>query len=230
MSFPLQEVQDILKVSFRNTNLLITAFTHRSYLNENRNWPLPHNDRLEFLGDAVLQLIATEALMRAAPDAPEGRMTEWRSRMVRTETLAHCVEKSNLHSFILMSKGQRKDTDRAARMIHACLMEAIIGALYLDQGLVAARRFAERFLFAHLDRDITDQRVLDPKSILQEKVQAKIRLTPTYSDISRTGPKHKSVFVVGVYFGDRQIAIGEGLSKKEAEQCAAAAALTLNGW
>lgn len=228
--FPVQEVERMLGVSFRDPKLLICAFTHRSILNERRDWPTPHNERLEFLGDAVLELVATEVLFQKAPHADEGKLTRWRTTLVRTETLAHCAKKSNFQDFIAMSRGQRRDNGRALDLILANTLEAIFGAIYLDQGFVAARTFAKRFLFSNLDDEIIDQRSLDPKSILQEKAQEILRVTPSYQEVERSGPAHNAIFTVAVSFGTDVIAKGSGHSKQVAEQQAAASALQVQGW
>ncbi len=216
-----------LKLSFKNSDLLLTAVTHRSYLNENRSFHLPNNERLEFLGDAVLELIATRYLYDNYPH-PEGELTNFRSALVNYRMLSEIARRLDVEQFLQMSRGEAKDTGRARQVILANALEAIIGAIYLDQGYEAAKEFILREIVVELPAIINQGTYLDPKSKLQEIVQEKISLTPNYLVLSETGPDHDKVFLVGVYVGDNKAGEGKGPSKQEAEVAAAENALKTN--
>jgi ribonuclease-3 len=216
-------------ITFKNKDLIVEALTHRSYLNEYPQWRLPHNERLEYLGDAVLELIVTEELFRKFPKQPEGQLTVLRAALVNYQILARVAENIDLQDFILMSRGERKDTGRAREVILANAIEAVIGAIYLDQGFEKARTFIEKFVLVHLDEVLKTRSYKDAKSELQEIVQEKLKLTPTYAVRGESGPAHERRFTMGVYFGDKLIAEGEGLSKQEAEIEAAKNALKKYG-
>lgn len=215
--------------TFKNKDLLVEALTHRSYLNEYPKWRLPHNERLEFLGDAVLELIVTEALFEKFPKQPEGQLTVLRAALVNYQILARVAESIDLDEFTLMSRGERKDTGRAREVILANAIEAVIGAIYLDQGFEKTRSFVEKFVLIHLDEVLTTKSYKDAKSELQEIVQEKLKMTPTYAVRGESGPAHERRFIMGVYFGDKLIAEGEGLSKQDAEIEAAKNALQKYG-
>jgi ribonuclease-3 len=212
-------------VTFKNKDLVIEALTHRSYLNEYPKWHLPHNERLEYLGDAVLELIVTEALFRRFPKQPEGQLTVLRAALVNYQILARVAEQIDLQDYILMSRGERKDTGRAREVILANAIEALIGAIYLDQGFEKTRSVIEKFVLVHLDEVLATRSYKDAKSELQEVIQERLKVTPTYAVLGETGPAHERRFTMGVYFGDRLIAEGEGLSKQDAEIEAAKNAL-----
>ena len=212
-------------ITFKNKDLIVEALTHRSYLNEYPKWNLPHNERLEFLGDAVLELIVTEALFREFPKQPEGQLTVLRAALVNYQILARVAESIDLDDFILMSRGERKDIGRAREVILANAIEAVIGAIYLDQGFEKTRAFVEKFVLVHLDEVLKTKSYKDAKSELQEIIQEKLKLTPTYAVRGESGPAHERRFTMGVYFGDQLIAEGEGLSKQDAEIEAAKNAL-----
>ena len=212
-------------ITFKNKDFIVEALTHRSYLNEYPKWRLPHNERLEFLGDAVLELIVTEALFEKFPKQPEGQLTVLRAALVNYQILARVAEGIDLDDFVLMSRGERKDTGRAREVILANAMEAVIGAIYLDQGLEKTRAFVEKFVLVHLDEVLKTKSYRDAKSELQEIVQEKLKVTPTYAVRGESGPAHERRFTMGVYFGDKLIAEGEGLSKQDAEIEAAKNAL-----
>ena len=212
-------------ISFKNKDLLTEALTHRSYLNEYPKWPLPHNERLEYLGDAVLELTVSDALFKKFPTQPEGRLTVLRAALVNYQILAKVAEKIELQNFILMSRGEKKDTGKAREVILANAMEAFIGAMYLDQGLEPTRKFIEKFVMVNLDEVLKTKSYKDAKSELQEIVQERLKLTPTYKVVTEDGPAHRRIFTMGVYFGDKMIAAGEGASKQEAEIDAARNAL-----
>jgi len=214
-----------LGVIFKNKNLLKEALTHRSYLNENPSWPLPHNERLEFLGDAVLELAVTEILFSRYPTSPEGELTSIRSALVNYQMLADIAKNMELGDYVFLSKGEAKDAGKAREVILANAFEAVLGAVYLDTGYESAKNFIEKAVMGRLDEVIEKKLYQDPKSLLQEIVQEKLRATPTYSVLSEKGPDHAKIFKVGVFFNGDLIAEGEGASKQEAEVEAAKNAL-----
>jgi len=218
-------LEEKIGYKFRDKNLLKEALTHRSYLNENPAWGLPHNERLEFLGDAALELAVTEELFNRYPEKEEGFLTSVRAALVNYLMLAEIARRINLEDFILLSRGEAKDTGRARDVILANAMEAVIGAIYLDGGYQFARQFINKFVLAHLEEVIQKGLYKDPKSLLQEKAQADFKITPTYKVLAEEGPDHKKVFTVGVYFGEQLMATGTGPSKQDAEIEAAKAAL-----
>ncbi len=220
----LSTLENKINLQFKNKEFLQAALTHRSYLNENRSYRLPHNERLEFLGDAVLELVATEYLYRNFPN-PEGELTNFRSALVNYRILAEIAREIGIENFILLSHGEAKDTGRARQVILANALEALIGAIYLDQGMDAASEFILKFVLVKLPAIINDQAYLDPKSKLQEFVQERLAITPIYKVISESGPDHAKNFVVGVYVTDRLIGEGGGPSKQDAEVEAAKNAL-----
>ena len=223
MDIPLLEQK--LGVIFKNKNLLKEALTHRSYLNENPSWPLPHNERLEFLGDAVLELAVTEILFSRYPTSPEGELTSIRSALVNYQMLADIAKNMELGDYVFLSKGEAKDAGKAREVILANSFEAVLGAVYLDAGYESAKNFIEKAVMGRLDEVIEKKLYQDPKSLLQEIVQEKLRATPTYSVLSEKGPDHAKIFKVGVFFNGDLIAEGEGASKQEAEVEAAKNAL-----
>jgi ribonuclease-3 len=223
------ELEKILGVKINNADLFLSAFTHRSYLNENRGFHLPHNERLEFLGDAVLELVATEYLYKNYPH-PEGELTNFRSALVNYKMLSDIAKRLDFEKFLLMSRGEAKDTGRARQVILANCIEAVIGALYLDLGYQATTNFVAKEVLVELPKVIQGGSYMDPKSKLQEIVQEKRGVTPTYSVVSETGPDHNKVFVVGAYIGDTEVGQGTGPSKQEAELAAAENALKNNNF
>lgn len=200
--------------------MLQSALTHRSYLNENRKWPLPHNERLEFLGDAVLELVTTEYLYRNFPN-PEGELTNLRSALVNYKMLSEVAQNLGLEEYILLSKGEARDTGRARQVILANAMEALIGAIYLDAGSDVVREFIDGCVITQLESILAGGKVLDPKSKFQELTQEKLGITPHYKVLAEWGPDHSKTFEVGVFVGERQVAKGVGSSKQEAEISAA---------
>ncbi len=220
-----EKLEKKLNISFKEEDLLIEALTHRSYLNEFPGWRLPHNERLEYLGDAVLELIVSEELFEKFPDHPEGKLTVLRAALVNYQILARVAEAVGLQDFILMSRGERKDTGKAREVILANAIEAVIGAMYLDQGMEKTRAFIKKFVMANLDDVMKTKSYRDAKSELQEVVQEKMRVTPTYRVLEESGPAHKRVFKMGVYLGEKLAAEGVGASKQEAELEAAKHAL-----
>jgi ribonuclease III len=219
-----EEVAAIIGVEPRDADLYVSAFTHRSYLNENRAFHLPHNERLEFLGDAVLELVATEYLYRNYPHS-EGELTNFRSALVNYKMLAEIAKRLGLEQYLQMSKGEAKDMGRARQVILANSIEALIGALYLDLGYQAATNFIAKEILVELPAIIEGGTYLDPKSKLQELVQEKRGVTPTYGVVSESGPDHDKTFVVAAFMNMEEIGRGEGPSKQEAEIAAARDAL-----
>ena len=215
---------------FEDKALLRQAFTHRSYINETREEGLEHNERLEFLGDAVLELVVTNYLYTKYPKKPEGELTAYRSALVNTASLAIAASKIGMNDYLLLSRGEARDTGRARQYILADTFEAFIGALYLDQGYGKASEFIGGNLFPLLD-DIVEKRLWqDAKSNFQEKAQERMGITPAYATLEEIGPDHDKQFVVAVYLKDDLITKGMGRSKQEAEQDAARKALETKGW
>jgi ribonuclease III len=225
----IENLSEKLGVKFKNINLLQQAVTHRSYLNENRGYKLEHNERLEFLGDAVLELIITEYLYNNYPN-PEGELTAWRSALVNGDNLAKTAGRLNVEEHLLMSRGESKDTGRARLYLLANAFEAIIGAIYLDQGYDVAKEFILKNVAVDLSEVIKNGSYLDPKSLFQEKAQEFVKVTPSYKLLKEWGPDHDKHFVVGVYLGDEMVAEGDGNSKQEAQREAAKNGLNAKGW
>lgn len=219
-----------LGVQFNDQNVLLSAITHRSYLNEHREATQDHNERLEFLGDAVLELVVTDYLFNKYPDKPEGELTAVRAALVNTNSLADSSRELGVNDYLLMSKGEAKDTGRARQYILANAFEALIGALYVDLGYEAAKEFIASHLFEKTDRIVEKRLWQDPKSRFQELAQEHSSITPTYETLSQEGPDHDRVFTVGVFVGKEKIGEGQGRSKQEAEQQAAEKAIEAKGW
>lgn len=218
----LDRLEQFLKVSFKDKSNLVQAFTHRSFLNEHPGHSLENNERLEFLGDATLEMIVTEYLFRQHPN-PEGQLTRWRAALVKTESLAQVAERLGFSDYLLLSKGERRGS--TSRSLLADTLEAFIGALYLDQGFEAARQFITDQILVNLPKIIELAADLDPKSELQELVQAHQKETLNYQVLETRGPDHRKQFKVGVFLGGQMIGSGLGRSKQAAEQVAAAQAL-----
>lgn len=216
--------REVLGVTFKDLELLITAFTHRSYLNEHRKSVREHNERLEFLGDAVLELVSTEYLFANYAD-PEGILTNWRSSLVRTESIGAAAQRLGFEKYLRLSRGEKRGTERARVQILANSYEAVIGALYLDQGYEAARDIIEKSLLVTFEEILRTGSWMDPKSHLQELAQSKEGHTPVYRVMSEDGPDHDKLFKVGVYVADKLKGTGEGPSKQTAQVAAANAAL-----
>src|SRR3989338_2297046 len=215
---------------FNNLNLLIEALTHRSYLNEHRDYAGSHNERLEFLGDAVLELATTDFLFKKYPAKPEGELTSYRAALVNTVSLAESAQLLGISDYLLLSKGESKDTGRARDVILADAFEAIIGAIYLDSSYANAEAFIAKNLYSKIDDVIAKRTYQDAKSRFQEIAQEKRGITPSYETLSEIGPDHNKRFTVGVFIGSEEIARGVGQSKQEAEQSAAQAGLDKTGW
>lgn len=212
------KIEEKIGVKFNDQNLLIQAFTHRSFLNENKDKGLKHNERLEFLGDAVLELVTTDYLFRAYPDRHEGDLTSFRAALVNTQSISDAATRLGFNDYLLLSKGEAKDEGRARSYIMANTFESVIGAIYLDQGYDSAAKFIAESLIPSINQIVDEGTWIDAKSKLQEVVQEKHSLTPSYETIKEEGPDHDKVFTVAVYFGDKEIDQGSGKSKQEAEQ------------
>lgn len=213
-----------LGYEFNDVELLITALTHRSYLNEHKKSASEHNERLEFLGDAVLELVVTDALFRNHQEA-EGILTAWRSALVRTESIGAAGERLDYESLIRMSRGEKHGSARARQQILANAFEATTGAIYLDQGYDAAKKYIEDNILSTLSQILEDQSWRDPKSYLQEISQARDGFTPVYKVLTEDGPDHEKTFTLGVFVGEKKMGEGSGPSKQIAQQDAAKAAI-----
>lgn len=226
----IEEFKQKNSITFTNHTLLEQAFTHRSFINENPRTGLIHNERLEFLGDAVLELIVTKYLYTKYPHQNEGDLTAYRSALVNAVTLGELATALGFNDMIKLSKGEAKDVHRARSSILADAYEAFVGALYLDQGYVVAEAFINETLLGKTEDIIRKGLYKDAKSYVQEKAQELYSLTPNYKVLSEEGPDHDKLFLIGIYFGENEIAKGQGKSKQEAETSAARNALTVKGW
>lgn len=230
MNKDFDKLEERLGVAFRDRNLLIQSVVHRSYLNEHPDFHLGHNERLEFLGDAVLELVVTEYLYEHYPN-PEGELTNWRAALVNATMLARVAEEVKLEECLYLSRGESKDTQSKARQyILANAFEALIGALYLDQGIGAVREFVGEQILKRLPYILEHRLYMDPKSRFQEAAQDKVGTTPTYRVLDEVGPDHAKRFTIGVYLGEELVATGAGSSKQEAQVEAAAQALEVKNW
>jgi ribonuclease-3 len=216
--------ESVLEVKFKDISLLILAFTHRSYLNEHRKSADEHNERLEFLGDAVLELVVTEHLYNNYEE-PEGILTNWRSALVRTESIAAAAEKMGFVDYLRLSRGEKQGSDRAKQQILANAFEAVSGAIYLDQGYDVSKTFISKHILSTLDEILETGSWRDAKSRLQELAQSRDGITPTYRVLSESGPDHDKTFKIGVYVGDSLKGDGVGPSKQMAQQKAAESAI-----
>lgn len=217
-------------IDFKDKNLLKQAFIHRSYINENRDEKLDHNERLEFLGDAVLELVVTDFLFDKYPDSSEGDLTSYRSALVNTNTLSDVASSLGVDELLFLSKGESQDKGRARSFILANAYEAIVGAIYLDQGYDKAKLFIQKTIFPLIDEIVEKELWKDAKSRLQELSQERLSITPSYSVLEEEGPDHQRIFVIGVYLRGDLVAEGKGKSKQEAEQDAASKAIEAKGW
>lgn len=222
--------EDILEHHFKNPDLLRQALVHRSYLNENPDFPLGHNERLEYLGDAVLELVVSEYLYHHYPN-PEGDLTNWRASLVNAKALSDVAKDLDLDSWLMMSRGEAKDKQSKARQnIHANAIESLIGAMYLDDGIAPAKNFIQKRVISRLATILADQLYVDPKSKFQEMSQAVFGITPGYKVLREWGPDHEKHFEVALFVGNEQVATGQGASKQEAQVDAAANGLKVKGW
>jgi ribonuclease-3 len=218
------------KVIFKNKDLLKQAFIHRSYINENPSAGLSHNERLEFLGDAVLELIVTDFLYKKYPNYTEGELTALRSALVNAIIISEVATDVGMNEYLLLSKGEAKDNGKARQYILANTYEAYIGAMYLDQGYDVVDKFVHKSLLPKTEEIVNKKLWRDAKSLIQEKAQEFVNVTPAYKVLSESGPDHDKHFTVGIYFGKDLIGEGKGKSKQEAEQSAALAALKVKNW
>jgi len=223
------KLESALGIKFKNQDLLRQAFVHRSYLNEHPKCGLEHNERLEFLGDAVLELAVTRHLYENYPN-PEGELTIWRAALVNSKMLSKIATELGFNEYLLLSKGESRDTGRARQFILANTFEAVVGAIYLDQGFEKAEEFIKRNLIKELPIILEKKLYHDPKSRFQEEAQDKMGITPTYEVLGESGPDHAKHFIVGVFLGEKMIAKGEGPSKQSAQEKAAEAGIKKKGW
>lgn len=217
-------------VIFKDKSLLKQAFTHRSYINENRSSGLLHNERLEFLGDAVLELVVTDYLYGRMKESDEGDLTSLRSALVNADTCSLVAQTLGMNDYLLLSKGEAKDNGRARQYILANTLEALIGAIYIDQGYESAKKFILMHVVSSTEHIIKEGAWIDSKSLFQEKAQDEMGQTPQYKTLKESGPDHDKHFTVGVYVGNDLLGEGDGKSKQDAEQEAARAALKSKGW
>ena len=225
------KLEALMDVKFKNLDLLKQAVVHRSYLNEHPDFELYHNERLEFLGDAVLEIIVTEILFHDFTKTPEGDLTNWRASLVNYRMLAAIADELGVDKYLYLSKGESKDKNSKARQyILANAMEAIIGALYLDQGIRPAKKFVKAFIVSKLDNILKNKLYLDPKSKFQERAQEIYGVTPHYKVLSESGPDHAKDFEVGLYLNNELVSRGKGTSKQEAQVAAADEGLKNKNW
>ncbi len=223
-------LQEKLGIKFKHPEYLVQAFVHRSYLNEHRDFPLPHNERLEFLGDAVVELVVTEYLF-AEYGNPEGELTNWRAALVNAKMLASIAYELGMEPYLFLSHGESKDSGTKARdYIMANIFESVTGAIYLDQGYKVAGEFISKFVITKLPLVLEQGLYMDAKSRFQESAQEIVGMTPNYKVLSEEGPDHAKNFKIGVYLDKELVAEGFGTSKQEAQTEAAEAALKVKGW
>lgn len=213
-----------LGLNFKNQSLIEQVFIHRSYINEHKSSGLKHNERLEFLGDAVLELAVTEHLFNKF-DRPEGEMTAWRSALVKGESLSAEAKNIGMEEYLKVSRGESKNSGKARDLILANTFEALLGAIYLDLGYDVAKNFVEKHIIYKLNDILENNHFIDAKSHLQELCQEKFSITPTYETVSEKGPDHNKKFIVAVMVGKKKMGEGEGNSKQRAQISAAANAL-----
>ena len=222
---PLRTVENALDYRFRNPQLLEEALCHRSYVNEHPQAGMRDNERLEFLGDAVLELITTEYLFNKFPQKPEGDLTSLRSALVKGETLAEVAKELDFGTHLKLSRGEARSGGAEKPYLLANVFEAVLGAIYLDSGYDKAREVVEKFLFPKLEKIIAEGSQIDAKSEFQELAQARLAITPEYRVLSESGPDHDKIFEMGAYVGKDLFGKGKGGSKQDAEQEAARDAL-----
>ena len=225
------EFEEQIKIKFKKQDLLRQAVVHRSYLNEHPDFSLNHNERLEFLGDAVLEIVVTEYLFNNFLDTPEGDLTNWRASLVNCKMLSEVAQELGIEKYLYLSKGESKDKNSKARQyILANALEALIGAIYLDQGIAPARKFIKQVVLSKLDNILSNHLYIDPKSSFQEKAQEIAGITPHYKVLSESGPDHAKIFEIGLYLGEELVSRSKGSSKQEAQSKAAAIGLKEKGW
>ncbi|HOC96224.1 MAG TPA: ribonuclease III [bacterium] len=230
MEDKISELEKKLKIKFKNKNLLKNALIHRSFLNENPDFGLGSNERLEFLGDAVLELIVTEFLFKHQKEE-EGVLTSFRASLVNTEILSNVANKLNLADYLYLSKGEKNDiTSKSKKSILADACEAIIGAIYLDQGFAKAKKFISDNIIIYFDNILKNKSYIDYKTYFQEVAQEKIGITPTYKVIEESGPDHDKMFKMGLYISDELVAYGIGKNKQKAQEDAAKNGIEKKHW
>lgn len=225
-----KKFEEKVGIEFNDKSLLKQAFIHRSYINENPNVGLDHNERLEFLGDAVLELVVTDYLYKKFPGCNEGELTAYRSALVNAVIISEIAQKVGMNDFLLLSKGESKDMGKARMYILANTFESFVGAVFLDSGYLVAQEFITKNLLPKTDEIVSKKLWRDAKSFVQEKAQEYLGVTPAYKVVKEAGPDHDKHFTIGVYFGADFITQGTGKSKQEAEQSAAHNAIVLNKW
>ncbi len=225
MPFDAKKLSKILQIDIKNENNYVIAFTHRSYLNEHPNYENPSNERFEFLGDAVLQLVSSEYLFNRFPKAPEGDMTNYRAAIVCTASIGEEARRLGFGEFLLLSNGEEATGGRDREYILANTFEAVLGAIYIENGLQVCKKFVEKELLYKIDSIVENQSYKDAKSIFQEMAQEKFGVTPSYKVIDSWGLDHEKIFKVGVYLNEKEFGVGEGHSKQKAEQEAAKTAI-----
>ena len=221
----IEKLEAKLNSEFKNINLLKEALTHRSYLNEHPDWPIPQNERLEYLGDAVLELVVSEALFERYPSLQEGKLTSLRAALVNYQMLAKVAHAMTLEEYLYLSRGESRDQGKAREVILANAVEAVLGAIYLDRGYKDVKEVIEMFVLSRLAEVLEKELYRDPKSVLQEIVQERYKITPTYRLLEADGPDHNKRFLMAAHVGEKQLSVGRGASKQEAEAAAAQAAL-----
>lgn len=225
-----KKLESKLKINFKNKDLLVQAFIHRSFLNENPSFPIYHNERLEFLGDAILEQIVTEYLYLKYPDKTEGELTSLRAALVNSKILSEIAKEIGFNDYLLLSQGEIKEEGKARQYILANTFESFTGSLYLDQGLEACKKFVMNYVVKELPVIIKKKLFKDAKSKFQEEAQEKAGITPVYRVVEEWGPDHEKTFAIGVFLGKELVAKGEGSSKQEAEEKAAEKALKVKKW
>ena len=225
-----KEFEEKIGVIFNNKETIQEAFTHRSFINENKGVGVPHNERMEFLGDAVLELVVTDYLYKEYPDKNEGELTSIRAALVNTQSISEGAKLWDMNEYLLLSKGEAKDMGKARDYILANTFESVIGAIYLDHGYEEAQKFIRTSLFHKTEKIVDDELWKDAKSHFQEKSQEEVNITPSYRVTKEEGPDHDKKFTVGVFLKDEKVTEGSGRSKQEAEQIAAREALAVKGW
>ena len=224
------KLEEILGITFKDKDMIVQALVHRSFLNENRDFPLAHNERLEFLGDAVLELVVTEFLFENYLN-PEGELTNWRAALVNAKMCARVGNEIGFEPYLFLSRGESQDTNSKAReYILANAVESVIGAIYIDQGWEVSKQFILRWIVSKLGEVLDQGLWMDPKSRFQESAQDIVGVTPTYKVLREEGPDHAKQFVVGIFLDKEKIAEGTGGSKQEAQVAAAEAALEMKKW
>jgi len=225
-----QKIAQLLNLSFQNFDLLKEALTHRSFLNEHKDWNIPHNERLEFLGDSILGFVVADNLVEQYPQFAEGELTSLRAALVNSDSLLAVAKELKLEDYLLVSRGEARELKNSRSYLLANTIEALIGALYLDGGIDKAKDFIKKYIFSKAETILQTASYKDAKSLFQEKSQALLGITPIYKSLKSWGPDHAKQFEVGVYLNEDLISQGKGYSKQEAEINAAQKALEMKGW